>query len=49
MISPVLFPFMSLEGNNCFFIVYYYKTNAILAMPITGFSDDIIFAAYQQQ
>jgi hypothetical protein len=39
-------PFMSLEGN---IIVYYYKTNTILALPIAGFSDDIIFAAYQHQ
>jgi hypothetical protein len=43
------FPFMSLEGNECFFVVYHYKTNAILALPIKGFSNDIIFAAYQQQ
>jgi hypothetical protein len=38
------FPFMSLEGNMCFLIVYNYETNAILALPIAGFSDDIIFA-----
>jgi hypothetical protein len=37
------FPFMSLEGNICFLIVYLYKTDAILALPITGFSDNIIF------
>jgi hypothetical protein len=43
------FPFISLEGNVCFLIVYHYKTNAILALPIAGFSDDIMFAAYQQQ
>jgi hypothetical protein len=29
--------------------VYHYKTNAILALPISGFSDKIIFAAYKQQ
>jgi hypothetical protein len=40
---------MSLEGNVCFLIVYHNETNAILALPIAGFSDDIIFAAYQQQ
>jgi hypothetical protein len=44
-----LFPFMSLEENVCFLVVYYYKTNAILALPISGFSDDIILAAYKQQ
>ncbi len=39
------FPFMSLKGNVCFFIKYHYKMNAILALPLTGFSDSIIFAA----
>jgi hypothetical protein len=29
--------------------VYHYKTNAILALPISGFSNKIIFAAYRQQ
>jgi hypothetical protein len=28
------FPFMSLEGSVCFLVVYHYKTNAILALPI---------------
>jgi hypothetical protein len=40
---------MSLEGNICFLIAYHYKTNAILALPIAGFSDKIILVAYQQQ
>jgi hypothetical protein len=40
---------MSLEGNVCFLVIYHYKTNAILALPIKGFSNEIIFAAYQQQ
>jgi hypothetical protein len=44
-----LFPFMSLEGNVCFLIVYHYKINAILALPIKGFCDAIIFKAYKQQ
>ncbi len=43
------FPFISLDGNVCFLIIYHYKTNTILALPNAGFSDDIIFAAYQQQ
>jgi hypothetical protein len=43
------FPFMSLEGNLCFLVVYHYKTNAILALPIKGLSNKNIFAAYQQQ
>jgi hypothetical protein len=44
-----LFPFMSLEENLCFLVVYHYKTNAILVLPISGFSDDIILVAYKQQ
>jgi hypothetical protein len=44
-----LFPNMSLEGNVCFLVVYYYKTNAILPLPISGFSNKRIFAAYKQQ
>ncbi len=43
------FPFQSLESNVCFLVVYHYKTNAILALPISGFSDKIIFAAYKQR
>jgi hypothetical protein len=44
-----LFPFQSLEGNVCFCVVYHYKTNAILALPISSFSNKIIFVAYKQQ
>ncbi len=33
----------------CFLIIYHYKTNAILALPIKGFCDAIIFEAYKQQ
>jgi hypothetical protein len=40
-------PYMSLEGNVCFLIVYHYKSNAILALPISGFDDNTIFAAYK--
>jgi hypothetical protein len=43
------FPIMSLEGNVCFLVVYHYKPNSILVLTITGFSDEIIVAAYQQQ
>jgi hypothetical protein len=42
------FPFMSLKGNVCFLVVYHYESNAILALPISGFSDNIIFQAYKQ-
>jgi hypothetical protein len=44
-----LFPFQSLEGNICFLVVYHFKTNAILALLINGFSNKIIFATYKQQ
>jgi hypothetical protein len=44
-----LFPYMSLEGNVCFLVVYHYESNAILALPISGFDDNTIFAAYITQ
>jgi hypothetical protein len=43
------FPYMSLEGNVCFLIVYHYESNAILALPISGLDDNTIFAAYKTQ
>ncbi len=43
------FPFILLEGNVCFPVVYHYETNAILALPVANFSNDSILAAYQQQ
>ena len=42
------FPFMSLEGNVCFLVAYHYESNAILALPISGFGDDVIFRAYKE-
>ena len=39
---------MSLEGNVCFLVVYHYESNAILALPISGFSDNVIFRAYTE-
>jgi hypothetical protein len=30
-------------------MVYHYETNVILALPISGFSNKIIFGAYKQQ
>jgi hypothetical protein len=44
-----LFPYMSLKGNVCFLIVYHYKSNAILALPISGLDDNTIFAVYKTQ
>jgi hypothetical protein len=43
------FPYMSLEGNVCFLIVYHYESNAILALPISGLDDNTIFVAYKTQ
>ncbi len=40
---------MSLEGNSCFFIVYHYETNAIMAVPIANFTNDAILKAFRQQ
>ena len=44
-----LFPYMSLEGNVCYLIIYHYKFNAILGLPISGFDDNIVFAAFKTQ
>ncbi len=44
-----LFPFMSLDGSECFFVMYHYKTNAILATPVASLDDKSIFKAYKMQ
>jgi hypothetical protein len=41
------FPFMSLDGSVCFFILYHYKSNSILAKPVKGLDDISIFNAYK--
>ena len=41
------FPFMSLDGSVCFFILYHYESNSILADPIAGLDDKSIFEAYK--
>jgi hypothetical protein len=43
------FLFISLGGKVYFLIVYHYESNAILALPISGFSNNAIFAVYKQQ
>ncbi len=43
------FPFMSLDGCVCFFVLYHYKLNAILVTPISGMDDVSIFDAYKKQ
>jgi hypothetical protein len=40
---------MSLQGNICFLVVYHYKSNTILALPISSLNDDTVFAAYKTQ
>jgi hypothetical protein len=40
---------MSLTGNVCYLVVYHYEMNAILALLISGFSNEMIFATYKQQ
>jgi hypothetical protein len=44
-----LFPFMSLDGSVCFFVLYHYESNCILPAPITGLDDVSIFNAYKTQ
>ncbi len=44
-----LSPFMSYNGSVCFFILYHYESNSILATPITGLDNVSIFNAYKQQ
>ncbi len=41
-------PFISLDGNICFFVMYHYKTNAIFAMPIPGLDLQCILDAYKK-
>ena len=42
------FPFVSLDGSVYYFIMYHYEPNAILATPIDGMIDIIIFNAYKK-
>ncbi len=42
------FLFVSLEGSVCFFILYHYKLNCILATPIAGLDNKTIFKAYKK-
>ncbi len=41
------FPFMSLDGSVCFFVLYHYEANCILASPIVGLDNKSIFEAYK--
>jgi hypothetical protein len=42
------FPFMSIYGSICFFILYHYKTNKILIKQIANLDDCSIFEAYKE-
>ncbi len=39
---------MSFDGSICFFILFHYKSNAILTTPIAGLDDVSIFNAYKR-
>jgi hypothetical protein len=43
------FPFILLDGSVCFFIMYHYKANAILAKPISALDNISIFNVYKMQ
>ena len=40
------FPYISLDRNVCFFVMYHYKTNAILITPIVGLDLEYMLEAY---
>ena len=44
----ISFPFVSLDRGVCFFVLYHYKLNCILATPINGMDDKTIFEAYKK-
>ncbi len=41
------FPFISLDGSVCFFVMYHYKTNLILATLIANMDDKNIFEVFK--
>jgi hypothetical protein len=43
-----LFPFMLFNGSVCFFVLYHYESNAILATPIAGLDHVRIFNTYKK-
>jgi hypothetical protein len=42
------FPFMLLDDNVCFFAMYHYKTNTILATPIPGLNSNSFLKAFKK-
>ncbi len=43
------FPFMSVDGSVCFFVLYCYELNCILPAPNAGLDNVSIFNAYKMQ
>ncbi len=43
-----LFPFISLDSSVCFFVLYHYESNCILATTISGLDDKTIFEAFKK-
>jgi hypothetical protein len=41
------FPFMSIDGSVCFFVLYHYELNAILVKAIANVDDRSIYEAYK--
>jgi hypothetical protein len=41
------FPFISFDGSVCFFVLYHYESNAILAKTITRLDNMSIFTVYK--
>ncbi len=39
---------MSFDGSVCFFVLFHYESNAILASPIAGLDDVSIFKTYKR-
>ena len=39
---------MSIDGSVCFFVMYHYKTNAILVKAIANVDDCSVFDAYKE-
>ena len=42
------FPFMSIDGSVCFYVMYHYETNAILVTTIKNLDDHSIYEAYKE-
>jgi hypothetical protein len=42
------FPFILLNGNVYFFVMYYYKTNTILATPLPGHNSNSILKVFKK-